>query len=459
MRKRFVLYSLLMVLGWGVSAWANLLVNPGFEEGPTGQVGSVTIPGWNTWGTNGWHHNDAGAMIDTQGMKFWWDGVGIWQDFAATAGSTYDISVQVIDASRDTKPNNWDFQIEAEFYNAANVQLAAVVLDYFDSSIEPDDMWVTIGGSIAAPDGTTYGRVVMRTLDWQEGIGGALYFDNVSVYDAALYGQAYAPDPVDGATVTVDLAALSWKNHDPNDLFTFDVYLEAEGPVIDPNFTSAPIATGITTNTLNLALAGVTLSDNTVYTWRVDSTDPNNGDPKIFPGVVWTFQIGDVAPVVNAGANQYAWLVGGEGKFTLSGSYTDDGKSTIIRAEYIEGTHQKAGGTTVTLGTPIHDPVAKTVTVDVTVANAVPGQTATGWYAFTLEVEDAIEVGSDAVNAGVYGTCLEAAMADPADTTIAEKWPNGHGDIDGDCDTDIADFALLASSWLDCMTIKAGCNP
>jgi hypothetical protein len=253
---------------------------------------------------------------------------------------------------------------------------------------------------------------------------------------------------------------LSWKNHDPNDIFTFNVYLEAEGPVVDPNFHTAPIATGITTKTVNLAAAGVTLLDNKVYTWRVDSTDPNNGHPVTFQGPLWTFQIGDVAPVVNAGSDQYVWLAGGVGSFTLSGSYTDDGKSPITRAEYVQGTHQMAGGTVVTLGTQTWNSVARTVTVSVTVSNPVVGQAATGWYQFILEVQDGAGTGTDTVYDGVYGTCLEAAIADPADTTIKTNWPNGlHGDINGDCKTDLTDFAIFASSWIDCMTTKAGCTP
>jgi hypothetical protein len=47
--------------------WANLLTNGDFEDGNTGQVGSVSIPGWNSWGSNGWHHNDAGACLGSKG--------------------------------------------------------------------------------------------------------------------------------------------------------------------------------------------------------------------------------------------------------------------------------------------------------------------------------------------------------------------------------------------------------
>ena len=181
MKTNFVvMVMLLLVCGVSVHA-ANLLVNGGFEDGDTGQIGSVVIPSWNSWGSNGWHNNDAGAVIDTKSMKFWWDGVGMWQDYAAIPGTTYTYSAQVIDASRDTSPNNWDLRIEAEFYDVANTQLAAVVMGYFDSTIQPNDTWIGIGGSIVAPAGTTTGRVVIRSLDWQPGIAGALYFDNVSV--------------------------------------------------------------------------------------------------------------------------------------------------------------------------------------------------------------------------------------------------------------------------------------
>lgn len=177
--KGFVLLAVLLTLC--ASVQAELLVNGDFEQGDTGQVGVVPIPGWNSWGNNGWHNTDAGAVIDTKSMKFWWDGVGMWQDFAATAGATYDYSVQVIDASRDTTPSNWDLQIEAEFYDASNAQLFAAPVGYFDSGLQPNDIWVAIGNSVVAPEGTAYGRVVIRTLDWVSGIGGALYFDNASV--------------------------------------------------------------------------------------------------------------------------------------------------------------------------------------------------------------------------------------------------------------------------------------
>ena len=177
---RVIKLILLIFLAGCIPAWANLLVNGDFEDGDTGSFNDG-IPGWHHWGSSGWHHNDAGAYRGAKGMKFWWNDSGMWQDFAAAAGITYVCSIQCKDWSGNTSANNWDLQLTAEFYDTADTRLIAVVLGYFDSSIEPDDTWIEIGDSVAAPPGTAYGRIVLRLWDWKSGIGGALYFDDVSV--------------------------------------------------------------------------------------------------------------------------------------------------------------------------------------------------------------------------------------------------------------------------------------
>lgn len=459
---------LLAVLVLGCTASANLLKNPGFEEGDTGQITNVPIPGWLTWNWSGWHHADEGAVIGTKAVKLWHVDSGIYQDFAAVEGHTYRVSGHMLQTSSDPlrdpagEPGTGDKtgHIIIEWRVDDTVLIREDTVGVL-SKEDPNDIWLFYTADLTAPPGVAYGRYVMR-MYMPTGGDGAVNYDEMSVYDLALYGQAYDPQPADGATVLLSHNTLSWKNHEthvPGDVFSCDVYLEAEGPVIDPNFYSAPLAVGVTTGTVDLALAGVTLQDNTLYTWRVDSTDPNTGgNPVTFTGPVWSFQVGDVAPAVTAD-NLYVWLINGEGHFTLSGSYTDDGKSPITRAEFVEGNHEKAGGTVVTMGAQTWDPEARTVTAEVSVTNTIPGQQATGWYGFVLEVDDAAGTGRHTMHVGLYGTCLEAAMADPTDQTIQTNWPNGHGDIDGDCDTDLEDFALMAASWVDCMTVKAGCTP
>lgn len=184
MVRKFALCSIVLCMSAGM-AQATILVNGGFEDGDTGQLGSVALPGWNSWGGSGWHHDDAGNTLDTKAMKLWWDDAGMWQDFSATAGKTYDFSAQVLSVSGDPL-TLWNFLIKAEFYDS-NIgtspgdELLAVELDKFYGASDPVDTWVEIGGSVTAPAGADTGRVVLLMVDWQDGVGGAINFDNVSV--------------------------------------------------------------------------------------------------------------------------------------------------------------------------------------------------------------------------------------------------------------------------------------
>jgi hypothetical protein len=54
-----------------VSAFAGgeLLTNSGFEGGDLGQFGTITVPGWDILGTNGFHHDESGNVIDAKAIK------------------------------------------------------------------------------------------------------------------------------------------------------------------------------------------------------------------------------------------------------------------------------------------------------------------------------------------------------------------------------------------------------
>ena len=164
---------------------SNLLVNGGFEDGATGQVGSVAIPGWNTWGSSGWHHDDAGRVIDTKAIKFWWDDAGAWQDVPVVAGQQYDFSAMALSVSSNPLVG-WNGLIKAEFYNsalgtdAAN-RISQIDVDRFYSATDPRDQWVPIGGTVTVPAGADLARVVLLIVDWQSGVSGELNFDAASI--------------------------------------------------------------------------------------------------------------------------------------------------------------------------------------------------------------------------------------------------------------------------------------
>lgn len=163
---------------------ANVLVNPGFEDGATGQI-NQPIPGWLSWGNSGWHHDDAGRVIDTKAIKFWWDDAGVWQDATAVGGAQYDIGVMVFNATSD-RLTGWNAMVKAEFYNAAlgtdaGHRLASQEWRYYSAG-GAVDQWVHIGGTITAPANADIVRIVMQQVDWQSsGVGGSINFDNAAI--------------------------------------------------------------------------------------------------------------------------------------------------------------------------------------------------------------------------------------------------------------------------------------
>lgn len=162
------------------TAPTNLLVNAGFEDGATGNL-AAGIPGWGTWGNSGWHHDDAGRVIDTKALKLWWDDSGVWQDVPVRAGTQYTYQVQAFNSSFDPLVG-WRGQLQAEFYDSTlgtdpSHALANVSVDTYDPASDPLDAWVALSGTVTAPAGADIGRMVLRLSDWQAGVQGALNYD------------------------------------------------------------------------------------------------------------------------------------------------------------------------------------------------------------------------------------------------------------------------------------------
>ena len=471
--------AILLVVCCVTVAQANLLSNPGFEDGPTGNM-SAPIPGWSTWGASGWHHDDAGRVIDTKAVKLWWSDAGYWQDIDVEEGHTYTFGCWMQWSALDPLGVDKKGVLKVEWYDATPTLLGTIVFAEITSA-DPVDIWIQYSASQTAPVGAVVGRLVLA-METGPGTdtGGSVNYDNASLYE--FYNQAYAPDPTDDAVVDLSLDDLFWSNRPsgtPGDTVTFDVYFEDEGIItdpnlFDPNFLSAAIKTGITASTVNLTAEAITLTDEHTYSWRVDSHDPNTSGTAVnTQGLVWLFAISDTAPAVDADVDtvsnlQYTWVDEADADndantvtLTLSGSYTDDGKSPITAAFFEEGAHEQAGGTIVTIGTQTWTPgagthMSGTVTAPVTITNPVAGQTANGLYRFWLNVTDGAGNSANETTRIVYMTCIEAALADP-DDPMYQQWQ--HGDIDGDCDIDLVDFSILAERWASCMTPKAGCTP
>lgn len=182
MRRLLLTCGAVIVLA--AAARAELLTNGNFEDGPTGNI-SAGIPGWNSWGGSGWHHDDAGRTLDAKAVVFWWDDAGIWQDFAVSPGVGYTFGVQAFSWPNDPL-HLWNGLLKAEFYNSAigtgpGQAISEFELDRFYSASDPTNTWVSLGGLAVAPAGADVGRIVLKINDWQSGVSGVLNFDNATV--------------------------------------------------------------------------------------------------------------------------------------------------------------------------------------------------------------------------------------------------------------------------------------
>lgn len=264
-------------------------------------------------------------------------------------------------------------------------------------------------------------------------ISGTLFTDDWTMINANDAGKALSPNPADGEVVTPDLDVLSWEN--AQDAVTVDVIFgvvgEPNAVIIDDQLVDSVVLSGL--------IPSIDIVSDKVYEWRVDTY---NGT-EVTEGTWWTFNTGNNAALPSPGPDQYIWLDGGVAVTTLDGNVTDDGKTPGYTVLWTLDAMESDPATSVIIDP--NDAEITTVTID-----------NTGWYTFKIETNDGLATASAIIHVGVYGSPCEAATQDPED--IYNDYVAGeHGDINGDCKTDLADFAILASTWLDCMTPKLGC--
>jgi hypothetical protein len=306
MKKKIVLLVIL-VMGFAAgNALANALLSPGFEQGDLGRFGTVLIPGWATYGTNGEHHCDPCAVHSgAKAVKEWLDDTAMFQDFPVVAGNIYDFSVWAITRSSDGGGlSGRDAFFMVEWYDDANALCGSKIVGYFyaDSDppdplyppgpLDPCDVWKFISGTGTAPPMAAYGRVFLGMTAGSMGPDahqGSINWDDVSV--TYRYG-ASNPEPENGDInlIPFEVAALSWDKPAPRHT--------GETILCDVWFGTDPNMPGTNTKILNKQDANsvVVSSLNSFqdYYWRVDCYDPDGADPEIkSEGWRWKFSTAD----------------------------------------------------------------------------------------------------------------------------------------------------------------------
>ncbi len=268
------------------------------------------------------------------------------------------------------------------------------------------------------------------------------FIDDARVYDHVLSaGDIYSivfpntvspVQPTNGATVSTNLSELIWLRPDPRhpgETFPIlcDVYFG------DPNMTLDKIESRLdgdsTTN-----FTPKPLDPDTIYGWRVDCYDPNNGEEILTEGPLWTFDTGNIAPLAWAGVDKVVRLSESTVSVPLDDATVEDDwlptGSTLTQLWTVES--RPAGATVVFVpddGNPEQSAaVNPTVTID-----------ATGTYVLRLTADDEDLTHYDQV-----------AIQVPSCEIIKQNGFQLLGDIDGDCYVDLTDLAFLAVDWTGC---------
>ena len=173
----------------------------------------------------------------------------------------------------------------------------------------------------------------------------------------------------------------------------------------------------------------------TTYYWRVDCYDPNNGVEIFAEGPLWSFTTGNVAPVAFAGEDKVARL--SETTITIElddATVEDDGLPTGSTLTQLWTIESKSDGSTV-----VFDPDNDGNSEQSTAVNPAITIDATGTYVLLLTAsdEDLTHYDKVTIQAPTCETSKQAGFQMP-------------GDLDGDCDVDLADLAILAADWATC---------
>ena len=501
--KKMMFILMIMTAFLASAAFADApadITNPSFENATGGVCDS-----WTLWAGGGatdsiYHEGDA-ANANTGDDYFevgnggaGWSGIHTeaGQEVAVTPGT--DAEMVLFAKTADGSTVTGSVLIKFEFYATQGEGWQEGTTPFGELPCDTGSEYGQYSLVYTVPAGMNYARATVVST------GTSVHVDDVWVGNAGEFAGGSTPTgpvPANGSIQSVKNApaygyapvtSLSWINPQPlveTDNLGVEVKFELEASgVYDPNW-GAGNAIPVTTSTASgsdmetVLLSAMTpavgaLADDSLWSWQVTITDPNGpGADVVTEGNVWLFSTGDALPIIETVVDQYMWLdqVDGDGDstirtFTVTTTYTDDGKSAIVDANFTTGDWLWANGDAgvievsddhtpdaddalhgLTLGCKSGTVVAvyKTVALGDDPLRPTEETQLPGWWNIGLEVTD----DTDRTTSGGTGynridlTCGEAAAAG-GDEAFDAKY-----DVNSDCINDVVDFAALAEKWLD----------
>lgn len=333
---------------------------------------------------------------------------------ALASNMTYTLTFNM--ASGNSSSINYHVQLLAINGNTATILALA------EGPIASNDLAANVG-SIVFATGDNHAnmgeRIAIRLRKGNGYYTSNIYYDNIS-----LSADPIGFSPEEGEIVSAGNVDLRWTNMAPvSGQVYVDVWFGTDfNDLTGVNFKKVVSGSANkTTFTVNAPVA------NETYYWQVNSYINGSSTGSPVKGAAHSFITADLPPSsLDAGTDMITWS--GHG-VQLAASVEDDGASTLI---YAWNADPNTG--VVFSATDIEDP---TVTINKVIGDA-------NTVTLTLSVHDAANPTpiKDTVNIDVYDNLCQAGRIG--------NWMliDNPTDCDGDCITNLKDFAIMAEFWL-----------
>ncbi len=187
------------------TASANVLANPGFED-------PVILPGAEVPGAADWSSFNGAftisSIVDTpnsgdNSLKVF--GVaGVFQDFAASEGQTWNGGAWVRNPSNDLMGDGQVAAVNIEWLDGGLNQIDFISNGDFVGATAPVDEWTLVTVTGEAPAGTAFARLTLITGDFRPDLGAG---GGAPRYDDAFFEQLVIPEP--GSMALLGLGGLA----------------------------------------------------------------------------------------------------------------------------------------------------------------------------------------------------------------------------------------------------------
>ena len=310
-KKVSCLSIFVLVLAFSGVAQAELLPNPGFEDGEefwaTWGGGSGSGAGGYFWDSS--YHAEVleddtahsggkymtGLLQDREG--WWWNGMWIMQNHAVTPGKAYQLSGWVRDGAADGAPSliegdlrlTWEWRVQAPDsptgprYDEVDPDGDGNTGEHRNNTpFDLTEEWTYVSDVQVAPE-TAFGV----TVGFLVSAGTTIDVDDASFVELGL--MAMAPDPADNASDVYRLPTLSWTPGPYAD--THDLYFGADfNDVNDATATVDPAGVYKGNKLPGEFVVTEKLEFGRTYYWRVDGIQ-NTPEFDMDKGDVWQFTV------------------------------------------------------------------------------------------------------------------------------------------------------------------------